>query len=146
MKRNRTTKFRVRFEVIDTGVGIPTEVQDKIFDTFTQADESVTRRYGGTGLGTAISKQLIELMGGEIKLQSSPGQGSRFWFALDFDLPTADSVNISNKGLSAKKLLILQSRENQSGLYDVVSPWVKETQTAFSEHQALKTIEGRGTG
>ena len=81
-------------------------------------------------------------MGGEIKLQSSPGQGSRFWFALDFELPTADSVKTSTKGLSAKKVLILQSQENQSGLYDVVSPWVRETQTACSEHQALKLLKG----
>ena len=77
-------QVQVRFEVIDTGIGVPQNVQARIFESFTQADESVTRRYGGTGLGTAIAKQLVELMGGQISLQSTPGQGSRFWFTLPF--------------------------------------------------------------
>ncbi|MFQ5934834.1 MAG: ATP-binding protein [Acidiferrobacterales bacterium] len=78
----------VLFEVIDTGIGIPHEAQVKIFEAFTQADDSTTRRFGGTGLGTTISKELIELMGGQLGLQSSPDQGSRFWFALSFDVPS----------------------------------------------------------
>ncbi|MFC1681255.1 ATP-binding protein [Pseudomonadota bacterium] len=131
----------LRFEVIDTGVGIPKEVQDKVFDTFTQADESVTRRYGGTGLGTAISKQLIELMGGEIRLQSSPGQGSRFWFALDFALPTASAETVSEKGLSSKKLLVLQSTEIQPGLHAVASPWLRSAQIASSDRAALEALK-----
>ena len=131
----------VRFEVIDTGIGVPKEVQDKIFETFTQADESVTRRYGGTGLGTAISKQLIELMGGKIGLQSSPDQGSRFWFVLNFALPTVESVKTPTKGLSTRKLLIVQSEANRPGLYKVVSPWMRETQTAHTEQQALRELK-----
>ena len=132
----------LRFEVIDTGVGIPKEVQDKVFDTFTQADESVTRRYGGTGLGTAISKQLIELMGGEIRLQSSPGQGSRFWFALDFALPTASTTTVSDRGLSSKKLLMLQSTEIHTGLHEVAAPWMRSTQIARSNRAALEILKG----
>jgi len=74
----------IHFEVTDTGVGIPSEKQDHIFNSFTQADESTTRRYGGTGLGTAIAKQLVELMGGNIWLQSSPGIGTTFFFDIEF--------------------------------------------------------------
>lgn len=76
----------VRFEVIDTGIGIPPEMQDKIFEKFTQADGSTTRRFGGTGLGTTIAKQLVELMGGDIGLKSDPNHGSLFWFELKFQL------------------------------------------------------------
>jgi two-component system sensor histidine kinase RpfC len=77
-------RVQVRFEVIDTGIGISAEVQARIFESFTQADDSVTRRYGGTGLGTSISKHLVDLMGGEMGLQSALHQGSRFWFTLPF--------------------------------------------------------------
>ncbi len=77
----------VRFSVEDTGIGIETENQDAIFDSFTQADASTTRKYGGTGLGTTISKSLVELMGGRIQLESRPAQGTCIWFDLSFGLP-----------------------------------------------------------
>jgi two-component system, sensor histidine kinase RpfC len=75
---------RLRIEVQDTGIGIPDEAQARIFEIFTQADESTTRRYGGTGLGLAIARQLAELMGGRIGITSSPGAGSTFWLELPF--------------------------------------------------------------
>src|SRR5690606_32964935 len=81
---NGGASCQIRFEVIDTGVGIAEEDQRRIFDSFQQVDNSMTRRHEGTGLGVTISKQLIALMGGELRLQSSPGQGSRFWFTLEF--------------------------------------------------------------
>jgi two-component system sensor histidine kinase RpfC len=85
LQEETVSAVRLKFSVRDTGVGIAPEAQLKIFDSFTQADQSTTRRFGGTGLGTTIAKQLVELMGGKIGLESAVGLGSTFWFDILLD-------------------------------------------------------------
>jgi two-component system sensor histidine kinase RpfC len=79
------TGVRLKFSVRDTGIGIALEAQQRIFESFTQADQTTTRRFGGTGLGTTIAKQLVELMGGRIGMESAVGLGSTFWFETELE-------------------------------------------------------------
>jgi len=103
------TSATVHFAVRDTGIGISRPEQSRIFEKFTQADESTTRKFGGTGLGTAIAKQLVELMGGRMGLISSPGEGSTFWFELP--LARQSEAAAAPRLLHAKALIIAAEDE-----------------------------------
>jgi PAS domain S-box-containing protein len=85
MQKETEDNATLLFSVTDTGVGIPKDKHKKIFDSFTQADGSHTRKYGGIGLGLSISRRLVELMGGQIGGESQPGKGSRFWFTVTLE-------------------------------------------------------------
>jgi two-component system sensor histidine kinase RpfC len=83
---NQGSKVRLRFAVVDTGIGIPAAARARLFEAFEQADASLSRRYGGTGLGTSIAKGLAEAMGGRIGFESTENNGSRFWVELPFEV------------------------------------------------------------
>ena len=109
---------RLRFSVKDTGIGIPLEAQSRIFDSFTQAEETIARRYGGTGLGTTISKQLVELMGGEIGFQSVQGQGSDFWFELDLSLAEVEDLEKKSLPTIQMRSVIISAGKNKDEFLD----------------------------
>jgi two-component system sensor histidine kinase RpfC len=112
----------IRFEVVDTGIGIPLEAQSSIFESFTQADSSTTRKFGGTGLGTTISKQIIELMGGTIGVHSSPEEGSTFWIEVPFIKQNGGKeLNVSS--ISNNLSVILICNNHLEEMASALSAW-----------------------
>ena len=112
LERAEEERVILRFSVSDTGIGLTREQIGKLFRSFSQADASTTRRYGGTGLGLAISKHLVGLMGGEIAVESTPGTGSRFHFALPLDLPEQPEPPLSESAgdINGVRALVVDDR------------------------------------
>ena len=104
---------RIRFEVVDSGIGIPGDRLNYLFESFTQADSTTSRKFGGTGLGLAICKQLTQMMNGEIGVESKVGHGSRFWFEIPLQ-KQASSSSVSPLlpiGCKDRKILIVDDNE-----------------------------------
>lgn len=153
---------RLRFEIVDTGIGIPEAAHARIFDTFTQADPSITRRFGGSGLGTAIAKQLVQALGGDIGLESLSGSGSTFWFELGFDLPPAatpaamrpsnvvslaDHLQAVNALGSRARVLVAEDNPiNQRVVTGLLNQAGYETVIAHDGEDALATLESDAAG
>ena len=117
----------VRFEVIDTGIGIPANKQGKIFDSFTQADSSTTRQFGGSGLGLTIAKHMVEEMGGSLNFHSTEGVGSRFWFDLSLEKASDISVVENNRTIessdnSATTAMVQLRSNEQTSIHTNTNP------------------------
>jgi PAS domain S-box-containing protein len=134
----------LHFSVTDTGIGIPPDKQQLIFDAFSQADSSTTRRFGGTGLGLAISKQLVELMDGKIWVESEAGQGSTFHFTAAFEVrrPSGSRADALARQLSDLSVLVVDDNEtNRRILQEVLTNWRMRPVTADGSAAALAALE-----
>ena len=115
-RRDRTSgKLWLRFTVRDTGIGIDDAAKARLFQPFTQADSSTTRNFGGTGLGLVICKHLVELMGGDLHLESTLGKGTSLWFDLPFGIPAttaAPAVKAPQSAAATFPVRVLVAEDN----------------------------------
>ena len=143
-KRTEKSTF-IQFTVKDTGIGIPKEKQKTIFDSFAQADSSITRGYGGTGLGLTISAQLVELMGGKIWVESSPGKGSSFHFTIPMslqDVSKEEIVPVKYEDIEDLPILLVDDNEtNRRILQKTLTNWKMKPTLAEDGKTALLELE-----
>jgi signal transduction histidine kinase len=138
----RRGTLKLEFTVADTGIGIPKEKQDRLFQSFSQVDSSTTRQFGGTGLGLAISRRLAELMGGTVSVESEPGQGSRFHFSVEV---RADSEEIpawrhAPAGLRGRRVLLVEDNATQRRVFaQFAALWALE----ITEADSIRAAEAR---
>ncbi|MEM8665883.1 MAG: response regulator [Planctomycetota bacterium] len=135
----------LHFVVRDTGVGIPLEKQQKIFDVFSQADASTTRRFGGTGLGLAISSQIVELMKGEVWVQSTVGEGSKFHFTAEFHLAGDEQPRVSAMDLSPLEdmpvLVVDDNPTNRRIFEEILRQWKMKPALVSNAFTALDELK-----
>ncbi len=137
-------EIKLHFSVFDTGIGIPEKKLDLIFDSFTQADSSITRKHGGTGLGLTISKMLVDLMGGKIWVESKEGHGSTFHFTAKFQLQREPKETVKEEPIDLeglKALIVDDNATNRAILREMVSGWgavVKEKEDGRRGLEELK--------
>ncbi len=137
-KNNGTA--RIRFEVTDTGIGIAEESREKIFQSFTQADETIVDRFGGTGLGLAIVKQLVERQGGTIGVDSKPGEGSTFWFELGYRACANESAGSIPDLSDARVILLARNDENTAEIERMLEASRATLETARTAGQACDQL------
>jgi len=139
--------YRIRFSVTDTGIGIPESFRAKMFEPFSQADQGISRRYGGTGLGLALSKRIIELMRGELAFESTPGHGTRFWFELSLKRTTATDTAteaVPTDIVRGKRILVADDNaSNLVLLKELLELDQHEVTTCTSGMAALETLAKR---
>ena len=131
----------LRFEIIDTGIGIDPKRINAIFEPFTQADSSVSRNFGGTGLGTTICKNLVELMGGKIGIQSTPTVGTTFWFDIPFDIASVDGATNNQLWTGECKVLYLNpGADTNSETVNHLRSWGIPFDTVTSIEQTVSRL------
>jgi two-component system sensor histidine kinase/response regulator len=139
------SEAHLRFSVEDTGIGIPRDKQESIFSAFRQVDPKITNRYGGTGLGLAVSAQLVKLMGGKLAVSSQTGQGSRFEFVADFSrLPEEHPVREkADVDLGETKVLVVDDNATSRRIIkDMLEGWEMEVKFAANAEEARQILSG----